>query len=283
MFPLFAIAAAGYAYGRARRPDMGLANQLNMDVFIPALVFAALASKNFEFASSKGLALGALIVMFGSGLVGWLMARSSKTRPVATVLPMMFNNCGNLGLPLSVLAFGDRALAPAVVLFAISNFLHFSLGLYLVDHHARLMNLWRMPVTLATFAGLAVAILNIEIWPPLMLAIRMLGDISVPLLLFSLGIRLTDASRSSWRAGLAVAIARPLCGFALAWIAAWLLDLDPLQRGLLLVFGALPPAVLNFVFAERYRLEPEKMASMVLVGNLAALVFIPLALVLALR
>ena len=44
---------------------------------------------------------------------------------------------------------------------------------------------------------------------------------------------------------------------------------------MLLVFGALPPAVLNYVFAERYRQEPDKVASIVMVGNVAALLFIP--------
>ena len=47
---------------------------------------------------------------------------------------------------------------------------------------------------------------------------------------------------------------------------------------MLFVFGALPPAVLNFLFAERYRQEPQRVASIVLIGNLAALLFLPLAL-----
>ena len=47
---------------------------------------------------------------------------------------------------------------------------------------------------------------------------------------------------------------------------------------MLFVFGALPPAVLNFLFAERYRQEPQRVASIVLIGNLAALIFLPLAL-----
>jgi predicted permease len=40
----------------------------------------------------------------------------------------------------------------------------------------------------------------------------------------------------------------------------------------------LPPAVLNFLFAERYKQEPQRVASIVLIGNLAALIFLPLAL-----
>ncbi len=49
------------------------------------------------------------------------------------------------------------------------------------------------------------------------------------------------------------------------------------------IFGALPPAVLNYVFAERYRQEPGKVASMVMLGNLGALLFIPIALALTLK
>jgi hypothetical protein len=40
--------------------------------------------------------------------------------------------------------------------------------------------------------------------------------------------------------------------------------------------------VLNYVFAERYRQEPEKVASIVMIGNVAALLFISFALAIAL-
>lgn len=38
IFPVFAIIAAGYFYARRKQPDMSFANQLNMDIFVPALV-----------------------------------------------------------------------------------------------------------------------------------------------------------------------------------------------------------------------------------------------------
>ena len=41
---------------------------------------------------------------------------------------------------------------------------------------------------------------------------------------------------------------------------------------------ALPPAVSSFIFAERYRQEPDKVASIVMIGNACALLFVPLAL-----
>ena len=44
---------------------------------------------------------------------------------------------------------------------------------------------------------------------------------------------------------------------------------------MLMLFGALPPAVLNYMVAERYRQEPDRVASIVLLGNLASLAVIP--------
>jgi predicted permease len=48
-----------------------------------------------------------------------------------------------------------------------------------------------------------------------------------------------------------------------------------MQLAQLLVFAALPPAVLNFMLAERYSVEPPKVAAVVLLGNLASLLVLP--------
>ncbi|MBK7135911.1 MAG: AEC family transporter [Rhodocyclales bacterium] len=282
IFPLFAIVLAGWLYGRRHRPDMALANQLNMDVFVPALVFAALAGKSFDLFSYQALAVGGIAVVLGSGLLAWPLARLLQVDSKTFLPPMMFNNSGNMGLPLAVLAFGEAALPAAVVLFLVENLLHFSLGVWMLDHRARLANLWRMPMMLAALAGLAVSLASVALWPPLLTAIRMLGDISIPLLLFTLGVRLAGASFHAWGIGLAGAVARPVLGMLIAWGAGWALGLSPQHQGMLMVFGALPPAVLNYVFAERYAQEPDKVASIVMVGNVAALLFIPVALAIAL-
>lgn len=278
VFPVFAIILAGWLYGRRHRPDMAFANQLNMEVFVPALVFAALADKSFDLVANQALAWGALIMVLGSGLVAWPLARFLGVAPRTFVPPMMFNNCGNLGLPLSVLAFGDQALGLAVVMFLVSNLLHFSLGAWLLDRQVKWWNLWRIPVVLASVAGLAVSLLGITVWAPLKLAVKMLGDVSVPLLLFSLGVRIADSTLSSLGVGLLGALVRPLLGLAITWPLALWFGLEGLSRALLLLFGALPPAVLNFVFAERYRQEPGVVASIVLLGNIVAVVVIPLVL-----
>ena len=277
-FPIYALIAIGYIYGRRKRPDMGVANQLNMEIFVPALIFAALASKAFDIAQNLPLLLGATVVVLGTGLLAWPMSRLLGVPVNTFVPPMMFKNAGNMGLPLAVLAFGDEALPAAVILFLVSNLMHYSLGTWMLDHRARLWNLWRVPVIAAALAGLAVSVLHFPLWQPLWLGVKMLGDVSIPLLLFSLGVRLADSRHGDLKLSIAGAITTPLAGLLVALPAIHLLGLEGRDAAMLILFGALPPAVLNYIFAEQYRQEPERVASIVLVGNAASLLIIPLTL-----
>ena len=283
IFPVFAIAAIGYFYGRYKRPDMTFANQLNMELFVPALVFSALASKSFDLATYQHLALGAFIITLGSGLLAWPMAIWLKVNYKTFVPPMMFNNSGNMGIPLMILAFGPAALAAAIVLFIVEMVLHFTLGAYIMDHRTRLLHLLRMPMIMATVLGLGVSFSGWELPQAVAIVFKMLGDISIPLLLFALGVRLNEVSFKDWRIGVWGMVFGPLCGMLIAWLMFPILHLDPMQQGMLLLFGALPPAVLNYIVSEQYQQEPEKVASIVMLGNLGSVIFIPLALALGLH
>jgi predicted permease len=118
---------------------------------------------------------------------------------------------------------------------------------------------------------------------PLRETVNLLGQASIPLLLFSLGTRLTSIDFREWRVGLLGAIICPATGVLMLVIVQPFLSLTPLQSSLLLVFSALPPAVLNYLVAEQYRQEPGKVASIVMLGNLAGLVSLPIALAFVLR
>ena len=282
LFPVFALVALGYFYGRKHASDMTVANRLNMHIFTPALVFAGLSSKSYDLATYGSLALGPVIMVLGCGVVALLLARLTQTRLPTLALPLMFNNSVNLGVPLAMLTFGSDILPLSILLFVVTSALHFSLGIWLLDHQAKISNLWRNPVVLAAVAGFAIGALHIPVWPPLQMSVRMLGDISIPLALFGLGVRLTDGAMKHWRIGVVAAIARPVAGMAITWSVGRLLGLEARQAQLLLLYGALPPAVMNYVLAEHYGSDPDKMASIVLIGNLAAIVFVPIALALIL-
>jgi hypothetical protein len=282
LFPIFAIVGAGYLYARRHAPEMTVANRLNMDIFVPALVFAALSDRAFEPRTYLPLALCAVLMIALCGLMGRVLAQMLRLEWKTVVPPMMFNNSANIGLPLAVLAWGQEALPAAVMLFIVSNLLHFSVGVRLLDPRAGMLGVLRVPSVAAMAAGFSVNLLGIPLWPPILEACRMVGDIAIPLLLFALGVRMTSVRFTDLRLALLIALLRPAVGALLAWAIARLVGLGERESAMFLVFGALPPAVMNFLFAERYAQDPARVASIVLVGNLAAVITLPLALALAL-
>lgn len=282
VFPVFAIVIIGWVYGRGRNMDLSTPNQINMDIFVPALVFSALADHSFDLVGHKAFAIGAFFMIFGCGVIAWLVARISGIQAKVLVPATMFCNSANLGLPILVLAFGKEGLAAGVVMFVVTNLVHFSFGNWFLDHHAKWWNAWRYPVILAAIAGLAISFSGVELWEPLRIGIKMLGDVSIPLALFALGIRIAQSHPKALRIGVVGAIVRPLSGILLTWLLAMAMGLQGQDKAMLIIYGALPPAMINYVFAERYNQGPDEVAAIVLIGNIAALLVMPVVLALVL-
>jgi len=60
VFPIFAIVLLGFLYARKHSPDMAAANKLNIDIFVPALVFDVLTSKTFNLVDFQSLTIAGI-------------------------------------------------------------------------------------------------------------------------------------------------------------------------------------------------------------------------------
>lgn len=278
IFPVFAIVVVGYLYSRRYKPDMSVGNQLNMDLFTPALILGIMSASDFSLANYSGLAVAGLLVMLGSGIIAWPVARVLGFQWKTFVPPMMFTNSGNMGIPLILLAFGKSALPAAIVLFALENFLHFTLGQQLLNHRTSILSIVKNPMVVATLAGIGLSFADIAIPEIIRLPVNMLGQIAIPLMLFSLGVRLTEIEIKDWKIGAVGTLVCPLGGLLIALSIQSLIPLPVEQVPILLMFSILPPAVLNYIVAEQFDQQPQLVASIVLIGNLSSLFTIPLIL-----
>jgi hypothetical protein len=287
ILPVFIIIGLGYGYARLRgdavRSDMSSVNRVSMGVLCPLLVFTALAAKDFYLAHNGMLILAGVLISLGSGLLAWPVGKLLGYDARSFVPPMMYNNCGNMGLPLAVLAFGADSLPAAVALFMACNLVYFSVGIKIIEagKNARPTPFWRFlasPMMIAMMLGMVFAVAKVTLPGPVGQALKMLGDACIPIMLFALGVRMLDVSLKSWHIGLVGAIMCPLGGLVIAWVLDGVLPLTQVQRGQMYLFAALPPAVFCFMVAEQYKQEPDKVASIVLLGNLAALAFVPVGL-----
>ena len=270
IFPVFFIALCGYIYARLVRPDMQVINRMILELLVPALVFSVMSSKDFQIAIYADLAIAAVIIILGSGFIAFLVAKFFSYEWRTLVPPMMFRNWGNLGIPLIVFTFGEQALNAAVILFLTGNVVHFTLGIFLMSGRLSVIDFFKTPVIVAMVLGLLINAFDVGLPQQLILPIDMLGQAAIPLMLVSLGVRLQYVRWNDLSMAFVGSLLGPLVGIALAWLLANALNMNPEQMKQILIFGALPPAVMNFIFAERYQLEADKVASIVLLSNLMA-------------
>ena len=276
--PLFIIAAIGYFYGARVRPEMRITNQLIMDVFMPALIFHVMIQDDFHPFQYINLVVAGTTLMLLSGLLAYALSKCMSFSWRAFVPSAMFSNWANLGLPLYVLSLGDEALGAGVMLVVAGNLLCFTIGTYIYSGRLTGFEVLKTPIIIAVLLGGFINGFNIELPSVIDMPIEMLGQIAIPLMLFSLGVRLTRVTWSDSKLGLTMAAFCPIVGMSIAVLLCQVVPLSPLHQSILLLFGALPPAVINFMLAEQYNRQPEAVASMVLIGNIASVVTLPLAL-----
>ena len=280
--PVLLVGAVGYAYGRRVRPNMAAVNRLSTDVLFPALIFSSMAAKDFVIAEQGPLLAAGTLMMLGSGVVGWGAARVLGYNVHAFVPSMMFTNTANMGLPLTLFAFGPALLPPAVALFMVSSLLHFTLGIRITAPQASLRGILKGPMLWAMLLGVLMSVMQVSLPPWLGLSLKMLGDAAIPLGLFTLGVGFASFRVERWSIGIVGALLCPLSSLLVIWPLLGVLGLPPEQRGLLLLYAALPPAVMNYILAERYQQDPGLVSAIVVGGNIASLGFVPLALYLGL-
>ncbi|MBL1377194.1 AEC family transporter [Zobellella iuensis] len=280
--PVFAVVAVGFAFGRRQRHgEMGFINLANVAVFCPALVFSALVDNPVSPGESWPLILAGVLIVLLPGLLLCLFRFPGLERRTLVVAGM-FRNTGNIGIPLMMLAYGADQLGAIIILFVLSNLIHFSLGLFILSREAGPWQWLQNPIIWAAVLGMLLAD-NTALLPAFVYTTAdLLGQMAVPLMLFALGVRLSGGEMGALGLALRVNLAYLLVGAASFALVAWWLPLGNDWLRLLALSVMLPPAVLNYLLCEQYRCQPEKMASIVLLGNAMAVVTVPLVVYLTL-
>ena len=277
-FPVILIVLIGLFYAKKTNISTDTINKVNLDIFIPILIFYAIAQKLPNISILGYFSLGAVIVVFGSGLILYPFLKILKINARTFLPTMMFNNSINLGLPLSMLAFGKEAMAMFIALSLVQVIGQFTVAVAMYGGTINLLLLLKNPVVIATVLGLFFNYFDIEFSKVLISSFDLLSGVSIPLILFSLGVRLSNVKFDNLKIGLIGAILCPLSGLITAYIAIGIFDYTPLQEKLLILFGLLPPAVLNAILAEKYKNDSSIVASVVAIGNIFSLIYIPIFL-----
>lgn len=281
--PVFAVTGLGYLFARKREqaPDMEFINSVNVHLFCPALIFSALLANPVNLASDWALVVGGVAIIVLPGILLLALKPKGMTRP-AFLMTGMFRNTGNMGIPLMMLAYGKDVLGDIIVLFVLSNTLHFSLGIWLISRARGAWNWLRNSNVWAGVLGLLCAPWREQIPLFIQTSVEMLGQVSIPLMLFSLGVRMASGRISQLGLALRINLLYLLAGLISVALVVAVLPLSAIWIKMLALSAALPPAVLNYLLSEQYRTDTDTVASVVLLGNLLAVIVMPVVIALTL-
>ena len=175
-------------------------------------------------------------------------------------------------------AFGDEGLTLALAFYAVASVVQLTIGFLIAAGEWKPVLLMRMPMIYAI--GAALAFMGAGVTPPVWLlnTTKLVGGLMIPMMLLALGASLAQLGSGRRWETVGYVLYRFVLGISLALAAVWILDLEGAARGVVLIQGAMPIAVLNYLLAARFNRQPEFVASLVFLSTLLTLVTIPLVL-----
>jgi hypothetical protein len=288
LLPVLLCAAAGFVLGRTMRPDIKTASWLAFYIFSPCLVFVSLERVKISGSEFGSLAIFTLGVSLIIGALAYAIGRGMRVGRHALaslVVASMFVNSGNYGLAANKFAFGEDALARALVCFVFGTVIVYTLGILIASMGKfSPFQAFKQLLFVPAFYGLlaATAVRGTDWQVPLFLdrSITMLGDASIPLMLVILGLQIAEArawprnriALISIAAFLQIVIT-PLVSLLLAhWMG-----LEGVTRQAAVLQASMPAAVVTTVLAVQYELDgPLISGTVVLTTLLSPLTLTPL-------
>lgn len=275
LLPMILILASGLAWrqvlpgGIPMQQVRQVLNTLVINLLVPALIFGVFLNAHPEPALYRVplVALVTISVCLGAGLLvfGAMLRAGRLTRAEAgaAVLAVGFGN--GLGAALAVVEglFGGTATrVPLMYEMFATVPVHWSLGVALAAWFGGAAVGWksalvvlRMPPFWATLVALAVNASGVAVPDSVVHAFGVLGQASVPLLLFVVGSTFTFKGLSRLSVLVPVVLLRPVLGVAVCLLAARALELDGTLLTATAIVAAAPSVAVGIAICERFKLD----------------------------
>ena len=281
--PVFLCAGIGFIWGRAGRPfDTRMVGALALNIGMPCLAFSALTKLKVSPDAFTEMA-GAYALVLGCFLAVGLVTITIMRLPAHTFLPVFTSsNTGNMGLPLCLFAFGPEGLALGICIFVLSSVFSFTAGWSIYAGRVAADVFYTNPLIYAVVV--ALVFMSTGLSPPAWLAntTALMGGLAIPLMLISLGVAISKMKAEGAGRIIVVCFIKLLAGFSVGYGIATLLGLEGAARGVLMIQSAMPVAVHNYMFAQRFNRNTADTASMILISTTISLATLPLLMLIVL-
>jgi predicted permease len=279
--PAFLIIALGYGCNRHAQNDNEALIKITMGILVPAFAWEHLYRMKLESSGLTDVLLSAIIVMLVPGLIAWIVFRIIGISRRGVYLPIMFMNSVNLPFPILAAAYGEGAI-PFALIFYMTAFLGiFTLGLVIVTggKEKGYLKIFREPVVYVVFFALLFNAGEIEVPEFVNGSAHMLSQATIPMALLALGIQLARVKITELKLSFIAVTIRFVGGALTGFFCVWLFQLQGLAYKVVILESVMPCAVITSLIAEKYRAQPEIVASTILISTILAIIIIPCTLI----
>lgn len=302
ILPAAIIVIAGFIAGKKVMDSAGIKalSDLVFFLFLPCLLFRAMATSQFDMADFK------LLATYFSVTVVWFFAIVLFSKnvwkeavPGAVVLGVtgVFSNTVQLGVPIQKLAFGDAGLKLQLSIIALHS-------LVIITTATVWIEVWRAkrevatdsigrtilhvvkqsvihPVILPILIGLTWNFAGLPLPQWIDQPLGFLSQAAGPIMLVLMGAQLSKmALKENLRAALTFTVIKNFMHPLLVFAACYAIGLSPLYTAVAVVCASLPTGVNAFIFAQRYRTNEDMVTAATAASSIAALLSVTLALAL---
>jgi predicted permease len=285
LLPIALVALAGSLLDRFMRLDRQSVGRVVFYLFTPALIFRGLYQIDMAYSIVGRTALIAASVTITTGVLAWLLGTGMDRRQRAAItLTSGLSNNGNMGLPISLFAFGEAGLALATVYYVTNSFLGNTLGTFVASTGQAspmeaLRRTLQVPLFYAAIGGLSLGVMDVTLPLGLMRFVDIMADAAVPTMLVLLGMQLNTVPFTQRQASLSIAMTlRLLLAPLLATGLVWLMGTEGLERSVVILQAGMPTAVIATVLATEYDAAPRLVAATVVFTTLASMITLSILL-----
>ncbi len=284
--PVFTLIGVGYYLGKKNPTyDTKFITNFAAKFGSPALAFYAITSTGISFNLFINYFVYTLLAVIGFSIIGLIILVIQKRDYISELPPLILPNCGNMGLPICLFAYGKLGLGIASAISAVIIISHFTLGIFLASKKFSFKVL--LESTPVYVVLIAVSFLYYNIQPPKFIenTAFLLAYSTIALILMSLGIALTKLKVFTLKNAIISTFARLFLGPLIALGLIYFFDLKGIPAGVLFIQCSMPSAILTYLVGSQHSSKKvvNSIASTIVVSTVVSFLTIPIIVFIALR
>lgn len=276
LMPIVILIVIGFYWKKKELPfDKDMISSLLMNLGTPALLIASINNKDLTVDNMLTILIygTSLIVVCTVLATVYLKIEGKEVRPF--LQSFIFPNTGGLGIPIVYVLLGETAFVYAITFSTLINIYHFTIGLWLANNSLNIKKALQTPVLYALVAALLFKGTNTEVPSVIEDVCKMLGGITIPLMLLAFGTSLVGIKIGENIKAIRMGVARVIIGFAVVYMAYIFGNFEHIIIATLLIQYSMPVATTSYLFAFRFNGPDKEVAVMTASSTVAILFLLP--------